>query len=258
MKFASFDLEIAKEIPPNTTDWKTISPLGISCAALHVDDMTITPELFWSVPQIDQERAEDLVYRLQILEHAGYKIVTWNGCAFDFAVLAQESGMVNECASLALNHIDLMLLVTFQKGYMLGLNKACVGVGLGGKTHEVTLKTGQTITEMSGALAPQMWAAGETDAVLTYLAGDVEQTNALAHIIEQSGLFRWTSNAGKLVLCGIDKMRTVKECFAWPVPDTSWMKNPVTRKQFVDWMPDSVLTKEFPQWEYHIKDVRHE
>jgi hypothetical protein len=235
-KIASFDLEIAKEIPEGV-DWKTIAPLGISCAALHVDECDPTPEFFWSVPQLDQEHAENLVFRLQVLENQGYKIVTWNGCGFDFAVLAQESGMVKECADLAMNHVDLMLCVTFQKGYYLGLNKAAVGMGLAGKTHEVTLSTGQTITEMGGALAPQMWQSGETEAVLTYLAGDVLQTNELAHAIENHQSIRWTSNSGKFQFCPIQKLYTVKELFDLPKPDTSWMSKPVTRESFIEWMP---------------------
>ena len=50
-----------------------------------------------------------------------------DGCGFDFAVLAQETGMVKECAELAINHVDLMLIVTFQKGYFL-FSKKHLGV----------------------------------------------------------------------------------------------------------------------------------
>jgi len=234
-KFTAFDIEIAKEIPPDVKDWKLVAPLGISCAALWTDDLTPNPELFWAEPQLNQERAKDLVFRLQVLQNQGYVIVTWNGCGFDFPVLAQESGMKQECAELALNHVDLMLLVTFQKGFMLGLNKACVGAGLTGKTHEVVLKSGQKLTEMGGALAPQMWAMGETEAVLTYLAGDVEQTNKLAHAIEAQKSIRWTSNSGKFQLCIVNKLYTVKELFDLPKPDTSWMTNPVSRESFTEW-----------------------
>lgn len=235
-KISSFDIEIAKDIPPDVKDWKEVAPLGISCAALWTDELSPTNlEQFWAVPQLDQERAKDLVFRLQVLQNQGYSIVTWNGCGFDFAVLAQESGMVEECAELALNHVDLMLLVTFQKGYYLGLDKACAGAGLKGKTHEVILNTGLVLTEMNGALAPQLWMSGETEAVLTYLAGDVEQTNQLAHAIEDQKAIKWISNSGRFQYCHVAKLYTVKELFDLPKPDTSWMTNPVTRTSFIEW-----------------------
>lgn len=235
-KIASFDLEISKEIPQGI-DWKTIAPLGISCAALWVDEVIPTPEFYWAVPQLDPDHAKNLVRRLQVLQNRGWTIVTWNGCGFDFPVLAQESDMLNECADLAYNHVDLMLLVTFQKGYHLGLNTASTGMGLVGKTHEVILSTGQIITEMSGALAPQMWQAGETDAVMAYLAGDVEQTNKLAHEIENKKHICWVSKSGKWQFCPVNKLYSVKELFTLPKPNTSWMSNPPTRESFIEWMP---------------------
>lgn len=236
-KIASFDIEIAKDIPPDTKDWKEIAPLRISCAALWVDEQTPAFESFWQVPYLSQERARELVFHLQVRQNQGYTIVTWNGCAFDFHVLAQESGMYKECADLALKHVDLMLLVTFQKGYFLGLDKACAGAGLQGKTHNVVLKSGQALAEMSGALAPKLWAIGETEAVLTYLSGDVEQTNQLAHKIEELHYISWISNAGRFNSVPVDKLRTVAECFDYPAPDVSWMSKPPKREMFTAWMP---------------------
>jgi len=103
-KIVSFDIEIAKEIPPENRDWKLIAPLGISCAALWADGED-TARFAWSVPQLSQAAAQTLVSNLQQLQSDGFTIVTWNGCGFDFAVLAQESGMLKECADLALNHV---------------------------------------------------------------------------------------------------------------------------------------------------------
>lgn len=233
-KLASFDLEIAKDIPQGTEDWRDVAPLGISCAGIYLDGQ---PEIWSGVPQMSVNEARDFVYRLQELQDSGYTIVTWNGCAFDFAVLAEESGLVLECAKLAINHVDMMLLVTFQKGHYLGLDKACLGAGLVGKTHEVELKSGVKITEMSGGLAPELWRAGETEAVETYLKGDVEQTHDLAVSIVETKAIRWVSNRGRYQYVHVPKFYTVKECFDIPEPDTSWMTNPPTREQFVQWMP---------------------
>jgi hypothetical protein len=236
-KFASFDLEIAKEIPEGCADWRLIAPLGISCAAVM---LTEVPEVrYWyNEPQMSKDDAAQMVHEFCIMESQGYRFVTWNGCGFDFAVLAQESGLVEECAELALNHIDLMLNVTFLKGHYLGLDAALAGAGLAGKKHNVTLKDGTVMDSMSGALAPALWAKGETEAVLEYLHDDVEQPLQLVnHIIAHKGIF-WTTRSGRRTSVFIDKLRTVKECFALPEPDVSWMSSPPTREQFVDWIPN--------------------
>jgi len=38
----------------------------------------------------------------------GYTLLTWNGLAFDFDVLSEESGDFDRCRDLALNHVDMM------------------------------------------------------------------------------------------------------------------------------------------------------
>jgi hypothetical protein len=145
--------------------------------------------------------------------------------------------MVEECGELALNHIDMMLLVTFAKGWYLGLQKALEGPGLAGKLKTVELKDGTQIVDMAGAKAPQMWAAGEYDAVLAYLEQDVLQPLELAGDIAKTGSIRWLSNNGRPQTVNTD-LKTVIECFSIPEPDTSWMSDPPTRDQFVSWIPD--------------------
>ena len=95
MKLASFDLEIAKAVEGD--DWQT-QRLGISCAAVMLPEMNVSG-------------AAGLVRNLAGLAADGYTLVTVNGAGFDFAVLAEESGMVAECADLMLNHhCDLMMM----------------------------------------------------------------------------------------------------------------------------------------------------
>lgn len=177
-----------------------------------------------------------MVAALQELVRDGYTLLTWNGSSFDFAVLAEESGMYKECAELNTRHIDMMMIVTFTKGYFLGLQKALVGAGLSGKLKHVTLKDGTPLTDMNGALAPKLWAQGEYDAVLAYLRDDVVQPLRLAEIIEQVKMIKWLSNAGKPQCVLVPKLLTVEECFSIPEPDTSWMKLPPKRRQFIEWM----------------------
>ncbi len=145
-KIMSFDLESAKVLPGEVKDIIEHMPLGIACAAAFA---TNDNPIYWHEPgKLTRDQARALVNDLMAfsLDHL---IVTWNGTAFDFQVLAIESGMIDECAELALNHCDLMLQVTFQKGYYLSLNAAAIGMGLPGKTHEVKLNNGDILPEMS-------------------------------------------------------------------------------------------------------------
>ncbi len=234
MKLISFDIEISKVIDNFSGNLFEHSPLGISCSAVAHDEVK-----FWQgVPQLTKEENQQTVRDLMAYAKEGYTFVTWNGCGFDFRLLADESGMVEECAELALNHVDLMLLVTFKKGWFLGLDKALKGAGIGSKVHELELKNGETLHDMNGGMAPKLWAEGEHDAVLTYLRGDVEQTLALAKNIQKTHKIRWTSGRGKPQSVSVPRLMTVKECFDIREPDTSWMSNAPQREDFVRWIPD--------------------
>jgi len=240
MKFASFDLEIMKEIPEDVEDWQKISPLGISCAALAITGHDQV--YYWQDPNgVSKEESQRIVRNLQEIHSNGYIPLTWNGTKFDFHVLAQESGLYDECAELALNHIDMMCMITFTKGWYVGLQKACEGAGIKGKLKEVKLNDGTIITDMHGSKAPEMWNKGEYNAVLAYLREDVFQPLELAHIVLEKGYFKWKSNSGKQQTLKISKMLTVEECFKTiPIADNSWMDDPPTREDFIDWMPDKI------------------
>ena len=234
MKFAAFDLEIAKDLPENEK-WQDASPLGITCAAVAFSDNA--EPIFWKgVPKMTQLECQDMFARLKEIADSGYTFVTWNGCAFDFAVLAEESGLVKECGEFALQHVDLMLIVTFTKGWYLGLQKALLGAGLKGKRKSVTLSDGSILDEMGGIEAPKMWADGEYDAVLSYLKDDVVELINLVKVISKTKEIRWTSDKGKFTSVPVPYFPTVLECFDIPEPDVSWMTDPPTRKQFVEWM----------------------
>lgn len=234
MKFASYDLEISKEVTGN--DWKDQRPLGISCAATYYSDISYT-EIVHEPGQITKGMAQAHVQSLQYAVESDYTIVTWNGASFDFDVLAEESGMVKECAELCMNHIDLMLIVVAMRGHYLGLDKLANGLGVTGKLHGVTLKDGRPIDDMNGARAPELWAQGEYDAVLAYLGQDVKTTNDLVLALVDNGYeFRWTANSGRPNSFRVPKLYTVAECLALPRPDTSWMTDPPNIDKMVGWM----------------------
>ena len=242
MKFAAFDIEIAKELPEGCEDWREFAPLGISCAAiaLRKDDGTFDTRLYHAAPALTKQQVRAFIQDLWQLS-GDHAILSWNGTGFDFQVLAQESGLPSTCAMLALAHYDFMLEVTFRKGHYLGLDKALAGAGIEGKLHNVTLKDGTPIEDMGGAKAPAMWAAGEYDAVLAYLRRDVESLIELAEWVEKERRIRWTSNKGKHNMVGVPSFTPVEDLFVLPEPDTSWMTSAPTRRQFVEWMPERIL-----------------
>ena len=231
VKLASFDLETARA----TEEGEPITDVGISCAGIALSD---SPEqLLMNCPgKLPQADAKVLVELLSEYVNIGYTIVSWNGCGFDFRILAEESGMVEECAHLAMNHVDMMLLVTFQKGFYLGLDTALLGMGVESKLHQVKLKDGTLVDDFSGAAVPELWAAGEYAAVLEYLKSDIERLLELARRIIEEKEIRWISGKGNPQRCAVPEFWTVKELFDLPVPKTSWMTDPPTRHQFVAWM----------------------
>lgn len=236
MKFAAFDLETAKLLPEDVSDIKEYAPLGISCAAVAFSDKDDV--IFWQgAPKLSIDDCKNLVGNLHSLMDEGYTLLTWNGCSFDFFVLAQESGLLEECGNIALNHVDLMMIVTFTKGYFLGLDKALSGAGIKGKVKKVTLSNGTKLSNMNGAQAPKLWADGEHQAVLEYLRADVTQLIELAKVVAQRKSIQWKSNSGSPQSVSVNKFYLAKECFNIPQPDVTWMDNPPSRKDFTNWIP---------------------
>ena len=170
-----------------------------------------------------------LVQTLMAKVDAGYTLVTWNGLAFDFPVLAEESGWDQACKDLARHHVDMMFHLFCVKGYRLGLDAAAQGMGLPGKTPG-----------MSGADAPRLWAEGKHRQVLDYLAQDVRTTLNLALVCELRRALLWTSQRGNLMELGLPTgWLTVQEAAKLPEPDTSWMTDPPRREGFTAWLIDS-------------------
>ena len=243
MKIAAFDLEIAKILPEDETDWHQHRPLGITCAAVcrmggeesPVFDMFATGNGRMPVDEV-----RDLVRSLQAVVKMGYTLVTWNGAAFDFQVLADESGMWLECAELALNHVDLMYNVVCVKGHYLGLSAASSGCGVVPKLKTVTLKDGSTLEDMNGAKAPELWSAGERNAVLTYLERDVLTTAQLAAFVRDTGFIRWISRKGRKNIARV-KLTPVTEALEnIPYPNTGWMSDPPDRREMIAWALETV------------------
>lgn len=224
-KFLAFDLETASWTDP--VDYKA---LGISCAAVATDQGFV--DLFHHGPRFTAVQAQALVSTLYDYNQRGYTILTWNGAAFDFRVLAEVSGLWAACAVLARQHVDLMFVVTAIKGHFLGLDKAATKLGVTGKLTTVTLKDGTILEGMSGAMAPDLWAKQEYNAVLTYLEQDVMTLQFVAAAAINKGYIPY-GRSNKVVL---PRRLTVTDMLQVVTQPPRWVTDPVRKEELVAWL----------------------
>jgi len=170
------------------------------------------------------EMAGALVRYLIEAQRGGQTVVTWNGAGFDFRVLAQASGLTDECVELAWAHLDLMFWFHCRNGYSVGLDKAARAVG-SGKTEG-----------MSGADAPRLWDAGQYETVLEYVAQDVRALAVVHEEAARANALCWITGRGRVSRAD-GPLLTVREAYKLPAADTSWMtRAPWPRTKFVGWM----------------------
>ena len=225
-----FDLETTELAPDRASG--ELPP--VACAAIaHPDGGRELLHLPAEAPQayelgaaggaLTATGAAAVVHRLGELVAEGGILVTWNGAGFDLPVLARASGLHGECAQLALSSVDMMFQVLASKGWPLKLAAALEGMGLPGKTGD-------------GVEAVDWWRAGRHAEVLDYCAADAARTCTLAAAAAQAGELRWRSSRGAPQRLALRRgWLTVRECLALPLPDTSWMDNPLTREALVGW-----------------------
>ena len=172
------------------------------------------------------EDAQQLVQHLVQMASEGYRILTWNGLGFDFDILAEESSATAACKERALGHVDMMFHAFCFLGFPIGLDKAAQGMGLPGKP-----------AGMSGEKAPRLWAQGKFDQVLGYVAQDVRVALAIAQACDQRRSLKWVTRKGYTKSIPLKNgWLSAKNAMQLPLPDTSWMSNPIPRKDFNAWL----------------------
>ena len=235
-RYLAFDIETAADLPGDASNWRTHRPLGITCAAtLAVDAPQAT--VFHAqqpngspAPRMTAEQARALVEFLERQVAAGYTILTWNGLGFDFDVLAEESGALATCQALALAHVDMMFHVVCDRGFPVALDKAAQALGVPGKPPG-----------MSGAMAPQLWAQGQHQQVLDYVAQDVRAALDIAQACESQHKLRWLTRKGTPGTMPLPRgWLSVREAIGLPMPDTAWMSAPLSRSDFTAWLADAL------------------
>jgi hypothetical protein len=177
-------------------------------------------------PQMNTSDCLALLNYLRLKAKLGYSLLTWNGLGFDFDVLCEESGEARICEDLALAHVDMMFHLHCLLGFPLALDKCCKGMSLPGKPDGV-----------DGAKAPKLWAAGQHQQVLDYVAQDVRAAMAVCINAEQRKGIRWITRKGTPSACPLPNgWLTVLQARELPEPDTSWMSDPLTRASFLGWI----------------------
>jgi hypothetical protein len=141
-------------------------------------------------------------------------------------VLAEESGMLDQCRCLARSHVAMMFDAFCRLGHSVSLDAAAREMGIKGKTEGMT-----------GAVAPVLWAQGRREELLRYVAQDTKTTLDLATACEACGDLRWVSRSGMTRSMPLPrKWLAVSAALEPPLPDTSWMESPWSRERFAGWM----------------------
>lgn len=232
-RFIAFDIETAKDVPGDDFNWKPHRPLGITCIASLSSDKSAAPRIWYSktaaglpAPKMTQADVASFVRFLSESLTDGVTPISWNGLAFDFDILAEESALENECKHLARNHIDMMFHVVCEKGFPVALKNAASGLGVPGKMKGV-----------KGVNAPGLWASGQCEVVMEYVAHDVRTTLAVALEADRRRSFAWTTRKGTTSVMPLSKgWLTVDAAARLPLPDTSWMSDPPSRRDFMSWL----------------------
>ena len=226
----SLHLEIATEtkgiqsMPPTP-------PLGITCVAAWTEG-TAEPVLWWAgqadgthTPRMSHIEARSVLQHIAATSLT-HRIVTWNGAGFDLPVLGAEAYDIPSASAIALNHIDMMLHILALKGCPIGLNAVAKGMDFSGKSDDT-----------QGADAPRLWAEGHFDQVIQYCAQDARTTLDIALAGEDQELLKWQSLSGhwhNLDMTG--GWLPVQNALLLLLPDTPWIKDPVTRESPTSWI----------------------
>lgn len=226
MKYIGWDIEIEKDVQEGT-NWKNIRPLGITCASAVADDFV---EPWWggkSESKYNSRMSPKECLEMMLFlksKTPEYTIVTWNGLAFDFDVAAEECLNKQLGIEMALNHMDIMYQFFCQNGFPVGIDAVCKGSGLPSK-----------IEGMHGDLAPQMWRDGRYQEVIDYNIQDSRMALNVSNFIEAKHGLYWITKKGINKYKYIGNLLKVKDCSNIILPDQSWMTNPMSKEDYLNW-----------------------
>lgn len=226
----SFDIELADviELAPGD-DLDRHGPFRIACAATADDAGRVR---HWhgvdargaAGGALDAAQARDLLVTLRDAQRGGIPVFAWNGLSFDLRWLGHAAEDLALAREVALELRDPMFQFFVQRGFPVSL--AAVADGLGIPERK----------QMNGADAPVQWAAGNTAAVLEYVAGDCRLTDAVVARIQTRGQIAWRTKKGSVSVEPMARLRPVRELLDAPPVDVTWMQDPIPRTKFIGWL----------------------
>jgi hypothetical protein len=251
MRTVGLDLEVGN-VFNDFSIWDTKRPLQITTVAIAEDepwvDQTFQAKSFpkstsiWS-GQLDANNiakfmsprtALQIAQLLWAWHQAGCTIVTWNGIAFDFVVLADAAGAAAfDClkeVALGAHHVDMMFNLFMHLGYNVPLKATAqetIGLTKQGLEH--------------GQDAPLVWALGRHEEVLKYCANDARITLDLYNKADKTGVIRWRTRGGRGSPRALGRNRYWSP--TWPVarmlereppPLATFLRRPPTLKGFLE------------------------
>jgi hypothetical protein len=226
----AFDIELADvfELAPGE-DLDARGPFRISCAAAADLNGGLwhwfrCDETGRPADALDAQIARGMLEWLAAAQAQGTRVTAWNGLSFDLRWLGHAAGDLDLARRVALELYDPMFQFFVQRGFPVGLASVAAGLGV------------PETKAMDGADAPKRWAAGETEAVLDYVAGDCRITAEVVRRIEAERRVRWRTRQGKLSSEPMPELLPVRALLDAPEPDTSWMDKPLPRRKFTAWL----------------------
>ena len=229
MQLLSFDIEISNLFTLNKNeDIEKYAPFDISVAATAIHngeervwyskDDTGRPAL-----NITKQRAHELLGYLDQMQQQGAMVCAWNGLGFDLKWIGHQANDITLAARIALKIYDPMFQFFNQTGYPVALAKVAKGMGI------------EQEKLMDGADAPRQWQAGHHQQVMDYCLGDCQITNLVITTIQKDHQIQWITRNNMIKTQSMPRLKTVEEVIQDPVPNQSWMKDPLPKIQFYKW-----------------------
>ena len=233
--YVGFDIETLTPWDDGQT-WRDVMPIGITCLGVADDRNRGAPKCSMAedgsiLDRMTRADLQECVKKLAVInDDPRWLLVTWNGMAFDWPILAEESGMREECARLALESADLMFQVVCLRGHRLGLWAAARGMGVQGKSEG-----------MDGLVGQEMWRnndPGARDKVLEYVRQDAKINADVARKMRDEGHLTFMTRKGFPMRTRLPKGRvlTARECLDLPEPANSYED----RYDYAQWALDLV------------------
>lgn len=230
MKILGFDIEISNvfDLRPGE-EIEKYAPFDVAVAATQISG---GEHRLWFSPGADdkpsvnmqQREARELLDYLEQMQRGGCAVCAWNGLSFDLQWVARAADDLPAASRIARAMYDPMFQFFKLKGFPIGLEAVAKGLGIGMKKS------------MDAADAPREWQAGNHKRVFEYVLGDVRMTNEIVSTIESRREIAWITQRGKRSTVPLPKLKTVEDCMRDPMPDQSWMDNPIAQDKFTRWL----------------------